>query len=136
MSVKKSVFGIIALLLVGALIMVGCATPAGTGPAGSATTTGSPAGGSPTTTVSGATGSSSSGSIVAEGQSIYAENCSSCHGQNGQGGTAPSLQSQKDLDLVKIVVQNGTKNMASFKDKLNTAQITAVAQYVLSLAGK
>jgi cytochrome c551 len=138
MSMKKSAFGILALLLVGALIMVvvGCATPAATGPAGSTTTTVSPAGGGPNTTASGAPALNTSSSNVAEGQSIYAANCVSCHGQNGQGGTAPSLTSHKDLDLVKLVVESGTKNSPAFKDKLSPAQITAVAQYVLSLAGK
>ena len=49
----------------------------------------------------------------------------------------PNLDQKKPpLQLVVDRVTNGKGVMPSFKDKLNSAQIQAVAKYVSSVAGK
>lgn len=36
---------------------------------------------------------------VASGRQLYAENCAACHGENGEGGIAPALNSQELLKM-------------------------------------
>jgi cbb3-type cytochrome c oxidase subunit III len=74
------------------------------------------------------------------GKDIFLANCGSCHtladaGTNGQVG--PNLDQLKpSLSIVQRQVTNGGGAMPAFKGQLTPAQITAVAKYVSSVAGK
>ncbi|MDQ2910915.1 MAG: c-type cytochrome [Actinomycetota bacterium] len=74
------------------------------------------------------------------GKEIFLANCGSCHtlataGTNGQVG--PNLDQLKPgLTRVQTQVINGGSVMPAFKGQLTAAQITAVAKYVASVAGK
>jgi cbb3-type cytochrome c oxidase subunit III len=74
------------------------------------------------------------------GKDIFTANCGSCHtlkdaGTNGTVG--PNLDQLKPpLEIVQHQVINGGTVMPAFKGTLTPAQITAVAKYVSSVAGK
>jgi sulfite dehydrogenase len=76
----------------------------------------------------------------AQGKQIFTSNCGGCHtlkdaGTNGQVG--PVLDElQPDKARVQRQVFNGGGKMPSFKGKLSSDQINAVATYVSSVAGK
>jgi cbb3-type cytochrome c oxidase subunit III len=74
------------------------------------------------------------------GKDIFTANCGSCHtlkdaGTNGTVG--PNLDQLKpNLAIVQHQVINGGGAMPAFKGTLTAAQITAVAKYVSSVAGR
>jgi cbb3-type cytochrome c oxidase subunit III len=74
------------------------------------------------------------------GKDIFLANCGSCHtladaGTSGKIG--PNLDQLKpSLSIVQRQVTNGGGAMPAFKGQLTPAQITAVAKYVASVAGK
>jgi mono/diheme cytochrome c family protein len=152
MRVKKTAFMILGLLVLVTILVLGCGsgTPSPTGATTPAVTTGSTAGGATTTaaggagttaagattTASSATGSTSSGGAAAQGQTIFADYCSSCHGQNAEGGAGPNLHHETDPAKVQNQVRNGGQRMPPFGTQLSDAQISSVVQYVLSLNGK
>ena len=74
------------------------------------------------------------------GKDIFTANCGSCHtlkdaGTNGTVG--PNLDQLKPtLEIVQHQVINGGGAMPAFKGTLTAAQITAVAKYVSSVAGR
>jgi mono/diheme cytochrome c family protein len=82
-------------------------------------------------------------SLVDQGESIWALNCSACHGANGEGGVGPALNSQQFMQsitteqmmgLVAVGVP-GTQMSAYSQDfggPLTTEQIKAVATFVRS----
>jgi cytochrome c6 len=76
-----------------------------------------------------------------EGKAIFtAAGCGSCHvlADAGTSGTiGPNLdQSKPSVELAIDRVTNGSGQMPAFKDRLNEAQIRAVAEYVSKSAGK
>ncbi len=74
------------------------------------------------------------------GKDIFTANCGSCHtlADAGTSGTVgPNLDQLKPpLAIVQHQVINGGSVMPAFKGTLTPAQITAVAKYVFSVAGK
>ena len=74
------------------------------------------------------------------GKDIFTANCGSCHtlADAGTSGTVgPNLDQLKPpLAIVQHQVINGGTVMPAFKGQLTPAQITAVAKYVSSVAGK
>jgi cytochrome c6 len=76
----------------------------------------------------------------AHGKELFVEKCGSCHtladaGTNGNVG--PNLdQLKRSESIVQHQVINGGGAMPAFKGTLTPAQITAVAKYVSSVAGK
>jgi cbb3-type cytochrome c oxidase subunit III len=74
------------------------------------------------------------------GKDIFVANCGSCHtlADAGTSGTiGPNLDQLKPaLSIVQRQVTNGGSAMPAFKGQLTPAQITAVAKYVASVAGK
>jgi cbb3-type cytochrome c oxidase subunit III len=74
------------------------------------------------------------------GKDIFTANCGSCHTLKdaGTSGTVgPNLDQLKPpFAIVQHQVINGGGAMPAFKGTLTTAQITAVAKYVSSVAGK
>ncbi len=70
------------------------------------------------------------------GQSVYAENCAKCHGQNGEG-TEKGISFLKghavghpEEDFIKQVTFGEEGKMPAFKDKLTAEEIAAVVKYV------
>lgn len=74
------------------------------------------------------------------GKEIFLANCGSCHTLADAGTTGkigPNLDQLKpSLSRVQRQVINGGTVMPAFKGQLTPAQITAVAKYVASVAGK
>jgi cytochrome c6 len=75
------------------------------------------------------------------GASVFASaGCTGCHTLRAAGATGqigPNLdQLRPSADAVSSIVRSGGGSMPSFSGKLNGAQITAVATYVSSVAGK
>jgi len=93
----------------------------------------------------------SSPESIAAGQQLYARNCASCHGRNGQGGpgndlipAAPSLlgdawtHGSTDGEIftnIKIGVAPDF-NMVPFKDKLKDDEIWNLVNYIRSISKK
>jgi alcohol dehydrogenase (cytochrome c) len=73
------------------------------------------------------------------GQSIFSENCGSCHtmaAAESTGTTGPDLDELKpDEGTVEHQVINGGGRMPAFKGNLSTKQIKAVSEYVAAEAG-
>jgi cbb3-type cytochrome c oxidase subunit III len=74
------------------------------------------------------------------GKNIFKSQCASCHTLKDAGATGtvgPNLDQLKPpFSIVKNQVIHGGSVMPAFKGKLTDAQITAVARYVSSRAGK
>jgi quinohemoprotein ethanol dehydrogenase len=68
------------------------------------------------------------------GEQLFADNCATCHGDDGGGGTgAPSLQREElaeDRDRVVDQVTQGGGGMPPFRDQLSNEEIQDVAAYV------
>ncbi len=82
-----------------------------------------------------ATGAVASAQLVLVGRSLYTKACSSCHGDNAQGGYGPNLHGLEQSDLqISTVIKNGVKGkMPAFGGKYATAQQQALVAYVQSL---
>ena len=74
------------------------------------------------------------------GKDIFVANCGSCHtlaDAGTSGNVGPNLDQLKPAEsIVEHQVINGGGAMPAFKGQLTPAQITAVAKYVSSVAGK
>jgi quinohemoprotein ethanol dehydrogenase len=72
---------------------------------------------------------------AAAGQTIFQDNCSTCHGSNGQGGNGgpnlTAIASAKQLQRVIAQVTNGGGGMPAFRGTLTDQQIADVAAYVV-----
>src|SRR4051794_32871398 len=76
--------------------------------------------------------SSQQGTVAAA--NLFSNNCSGCHGDAGQGGVGPNLQTLDDagdLQTVENQVRNGGGGMPAFEDKLSDDDIEQVASYVV-----
>jgi mono/diheme cytochrome c family protein len=76
-------------------------------------------------------GGASSGS---SGKQLFAANCATCHGADGQGAVGPQLagrmtQQFPDIEDQITLVTNGSGGMPSFSGKLSAQQIRAVVEY-------
>ncbi len=76
-----------------------------------------------------------SSQLVATGYSLYTQVCSSCHGNNAQGGYGPNLHGLGQSNAqVGTVIKNGVKGkMPAFGGKYTAAQQQALVAYVRSL---
>jgi len=83
-------------------------------------------------------------SLAEEGASIWGFNCASCHGVDGEGDTAPALNSEQFLQMatneqIQLLVSVGIPGSAmgaysqDFAGPLTSEQIKAVATYLRSL---
>lgn len=77
---------------------------------------------------------------VAAGKQIFTQNCSPCHGQQGQGGIGPNLTDNYWLhgntykDIVTVVTDGvPDKGMIAWKSTLNPEKIRQVAAFVYTL---
>jgi len=69
----------------------------------------------------------------AAGETIFASNCSPCHGPTGHGGIGPDLTTLPAARNIAVVVHQvtyGGGGMPSFKAMLDQQQIHEVAAYV------
>jgi cytochrome c553 len=85
-------------------------------------------------------GGTSTTAAAPNGQAIFKDNCASCHTLKDAGTTGtvgPNLDTLKPSESrVKHQVEVGGGPMPAFKNTLSPAEITAVAKYVSSAAGK
>jgi mono/diheme cytochrome c family protein len=85
-----------------------------------------------------------------DGKAVYAENCKQCHGVIG-APTKSSLSKYEKIpnfqdssffaarsqdSIIKILKKGKGKDMKSFSEKLTPEEMTAVAQYIRTLAKK
>ncbi len=83
-----------------------------------------------------AAGQQPSSNTHPEGALIFSQQCSKCHGDEGQGIAAavtiagPSLQAEHDLGSVMAAVESGPSHMPAFSRVLTPEQIQAVSRYV------
>ena len=77
-------------------------------------------------------------SRIIQGRSLFADNCSSCHGDSAEGAFGPSLRSLDTSDSVAIMtIKNGAKGkMPPFGNKLSESNIQAIIAYLHSLKGE
>jgi quinohemoprotein ethanol dehydrogenase len=71
---------------------------------------------------------------VADGQKVFAANCSVCHGATGHGGNGgpdlTSIPSAKQMAVVVKQVENGGGGMPAFRGQLTQQEIEDVSTYV------
>jgi polyvinyl alcohol dehydrogenase (cytochrome) len=75
-------------------------------------------------------------SAAPSGDDVYGENCARCHGEDGQGGSGPSMEGVADRlteDEHVEVVRNGRAGMPAWKDTLSDDEIAAVVEYQRSV---
>ena len=79
-------------------------------------------------------GGGSGASGGSPGQQLFAANCATCHGADGQGAVGPQLAGTvtkrfPNVDDQIALVSNGTGGMPSFKSKLSAKEIQEVVEY-------
>jgi cytochrome c oxidase cbb3-type subunit III len=88
--------------------------------------------------------STSPGYDAAAGKKIFADNCASCHGDNGKGNQemgAPNLTDQiwlygsDEATLIETITNGRAGVMPAWSGRLDPATIKALAVYVHSLGG-
>jgi alcohol dehydrogenase (cytochrome c) len=67
---------------------------------------------------------------LANGQKIFGESCSTCHGLSGQGGHGPPLINARNLEKIIQMVQQGGASMPSLGSSLTAKEIQDVSAYV------
>jgi len=83
-------------------------------------------------------------SLAEEGESTWAFNCASCHGDDGEGGSAPALNSKQFLqsstdEQTQLLISVGVPGSAmgaysqDFGGPLTSEQIKAISTFLRSL---
>jgi mono/diheme cytochrome c family protein len=82
-----------------------------------------------------AMGAMPSSQLVSAGRSLYTQACSSCHGDNAEGGYGPNLHGlgQSDAQIGTVIKNGVTGKMPAFGGKYTAAQQQALVTYVQSL---
>lgn len=71
------------------------------------------------------------------GQSLFADNCATCHGPGGAGGNGgPDITGITDTDRIKNQINNGGNGMPAFKNILTPEQIADLVAYISKTLGK
>jgi glucose dehydrogenase len=71
------------------------------------------------------------------GEQVFADNCSGCHGLSGTGANGgPTLVGKTDRDAVRKQVENGGGGMPPFKGTLSDQEIQDVVSYVTERVAK
>lgn len=79
--------------------------------------------------------------LISMGEQVYAANCASCHGPEGQGGSSyPALAGNsvvagEEIDGLVTTVLHGRGQMPAFADQLADEQIAAVLSYIRNAWG-
>jgi len=78
---------------------------------------------------------------IKRGEQVYLENCTACHGINGEGISAPALGNQSALahntdEFIRHAIRKGRQNtpMPSFEDNLSTDDIDNITAFLRSKA--
>lgn len=76
--------------------------------------------------------------LIAEGEQLYAQFCSSCHGSAGQGGVGPPLAGTVTVNYPDAadeidIVTNGRLAMPPFGSALTEDEIAAVVAFTRGL---
>ncbi len=81
-------------------------------------------------------------SDLSAGKAIFELNCTTCHGDKGQGGAGPNLTDPYWIhggsisDIFKVVKYGVTeRGMIAWKDQMTPKQMQQVVSYILSLQG-
>jgi cytochrome c oxidase subunit 2 len=80
-------------------------------------------------------GDSEPGGGESSGQSIYSDNCATCHGPDGEGGVGPELgggavaEAFPDIEDQIAVIRDGRNGMPAWEGDLTPDEIEAVATY-------
>ncbi len=76
---------------------------------------------------------------IKHGEQVYLENCTTCHGVNGEGISAPALGNQSALahntdEFIRHAIRSGRQNtpMPAFKESLSTAEIDNITAFLRS----
>jgi len=79
---------------------------------------------------------------IERGRSLYQTTCAECHGENGEGVTAPALGNQSALahnsdEFIRHAIQHGREDteMVGFADKLSAEDIDSLTAFIRSRAG-
>lgn len=73
------------------------------------------------------------GAAPAGVETIYKNNCMSCHGQNLEGRVGPDLRKvgdKYDRAQIAAIIRDGRGGMPSFKGRLSDAQIDELAAWL------
>ncbi len=79
--------------------------------------------------------------VLGLGERIFAATCTSCHGENGSGGTGPAINSQQFLsrktdeqirDAVTYGGRRPNSTMPAFGDRMTSVEIDALVEYIRS----
>lgn len=75
--------------------------------------------------------------VLDAGRVVYGQNCTVCHGGSGQGGRGKKLNDGQifelhpEIDTMLTVVAEGKgSGMPAFGEKLDAAEVAAVARYI------
>lgn len=71
------------------------------------------------------------------GVGIYKQECSACHGSSGNlmmGGAKDLTKSTLELSEIQSIIRSGKGTMPAYGEKMNPAEIEALAEYVQALA--
>ena len=74
-----------------------------------------------------------SGGSVVNAETVYNNNCMSCHGADLEGKLGPNLQTigaKKSKDEILAVIQNGSGGMPAFQGKISDEEIQALADWL------
>jgi quinohemoprotein ethanol dehydrogenase len=82
---------------------------------------------------------SSSPQVIHQGELLFADNCSGCHGEKAVAGPLPDLRyaSKQTLEGIEDIVLGGKRaslGMPSFRKILNAEQVQAIQAYIVSRA--
>lgn len=73
---------------------------------------------------------------ISAGRTLYAEQCSGCHGVEGEGGVAPSLRDgTSPLAELTAVIRDGRGSMPAYGSQLSAAELESVVAFSASLQG-
>lgn len=79
--------------------------------------------------------------MLALGEGLYASTCAACHGENGEGGSGPALNSLQiltrndDAALANTIIYGPRRPnsiMPAFGDRLTSVEVDALVQYLRS----
>lgn len=71
--------------------------------------------------------------VIAQGEALWQEQCTHCHGAKAYPGKAPKLEPRRyKPEFVWDRVHNGFRNMPAWKDVYTPEQEIAIVAYVLS----
>lgn len=71
---------------------------------------------------------------VENGKKVFENNCLSCHGAEGAGGSGPNLQKSdvtEDREATLKKIKNGGGGMPAFGDMLSEQEIQDVTEYLV-----